>query len=150
MSKISDVYDQLLIKMAELFPNKKRIPYPKAIERNDDNFLKNSWGIWIGAVRIEQIDFCRHHFSREVEIILSKEVLRLEHDTANLDNAIKGLLEDSLLITKEFDRPEQIGIADKIQKIELISNNGIDEVFTETSIYMYTSIIFEITISENF
>jgi hypothetical protein len=147
-TKISTIYDAIIAKMAVIFPNKKRFPFGKEVDRNDSNFLKDSWGIWVVDHSLEELEFCNYSLSYGINLTLAREVIFTDHDYSRIDEQVKLMLEDISLITKTMSNPDQIGVDDSIESIAIQSASGIDEVFTDNSRFIYSTISLRIIVSE--
>lgn len=148
MSRISTAYDALTSKMVSIFPTKKRIPFGKEIDRNDINFLKDSWGLWISGNSIQELEFCKYTVGYGFEAQLSREVIFLEHDYSKIDTQIKGMLEDISTLVKALSNVDQISSESNIEQIIVDDISGIEEAFVENSRFIYSTIRFRIIISE--
>ncbi len=151
MSKISTVYDQLITTIAALsgYTTKDRIPNPYSIEDNNLTLLRDSWGLKLnGAVAIPEFEQFKATWSRyEMELVLTREVIKVASDVTKLDTQTKSMLEDLVTARLSLVSDNQIGIPLSIEQIRVTSDTAID--FILESRVLLGSLIFEIDISED-
>lgn len=128
MSKISSVYDALIIELSSLFQNKTRIPYAYSLVDNNARFLVNGFGLTMGSSTFEQFEFCDFMNSREVSVIFTKEVFRTDSDAHVIDDITKQLLEDIYEVQKLFYSYNELNVPNDIAKVDISSVSALEEV----------------------
>jgi len=144
MSEISDVYDAIISKMVELFPNKPRIPNPYSLQDNPDRLLKDSWGVSVGDGSRTELSFCHLQLERSFEIVLTREMFTIDTKEDGFDFSVKSLLEDARTVQLEFYKLDELGIADKIDQLDISGTGPISTIFGEK--YKFLSLSINITV----
>lgn len=115
MTKISDIYDAIVLKIETALPTYARLPNPYDIEDNSAVILRKAYGIAIGGgVNTERFVGCLTTWSRDFTVGLVTQVVNLQNDALNRALIEKALLDAhrSLLLAFETD-PSLGGIAIK-------------------------------------
>ena len=132
MSKISDIYDQIRTVVPGLFTGadaKIEIPNPYSLPDNNKNFLSNGWGLAVGDGSPSSVGFLKcDNESRNFIIVLTKELIRLDQCPDPMAVCTKALLEDYRTIKDRFVDFDQLGLDEKILKINFTNGSGIDFV----------------------
>jgi len=150
-TKISTILDQLKdVTLPALFPNKTEIPNAYSLIDNNDRLLKDAWGIRVNTGGTADYNtFNTTAVRQEISIVLSREVVRLEHDNDPLHDATKLILEDALILRKDFLHISEIDIEGSIEKIDWNQNTGIEFVSGDNFNFIFTEVIFSFEISED-
>lgn len=148
MSKISTVYDEILEVVPSLFPTKIRIPNGDSLIDNPHNFLRNGWAIRLDNQSYETSEFHIIETSRIFTIIFTKEVIKTDSQVDQIDEARKNLLEDVLIIQKDFFNIDRLGIPDGLARVELNGTSGILDLKSGKSNFIYVEVYFNIHIRE--
>jgi hypothetical protein len=148
MSKASTIYDQIVSQLATLFPSATRIPDAYAVEENNDNFLRNGYGIKVGSADFQEFEFCKWMVGRQVTIVFTKEVFRL--DSVSADTVEKALLEAVYETQKLFFNYSQLGIEADIMRVDITGSSEIQRVSSENGLYMSIECSFNFLIQESF
>lgn len=149
MSKISTIFDRLLVELAALYPSATKIPYPYDLIKNDDNFLRLGYGLKVGQSSPTTLDFCKNAFEREFTVVLTREVFNTGSNDAAFDDIVKALLEDIYTAQDRFNEPDQIAIDSDIVKIDFVSASGAEQVDAEKATFLTMEAVFNFTIQEN-
>lgn len=128
MSKISTVYDAILSELETLYSDKTRIPYSYSLTDNNARFLINGYGLTVGASSFQELEFCSFMNSRELNVILTKEVFRTDSDVDVIDGITKALLEDVYKVQKLFYSYNELGVEASIAKVDLGGVSSVEEV----------------------
>jgi hypothetical protein len=128
MSKISSVYDAILVELEALSPGKTRIPYPYSLVDNNARFLSDGYGVSIGSSSFEQFEFCDFMTAREVTVTITKEVFRTDSDYNVIDDITKDLLEDIYKVQKLFYSYNELNVPNDIAKVDLGGVSAVEEV----------------------
>jgi len=148
MSNISDVVERIPVAMQELFPAKTRIPYPYFPERNNARFMNDGWGMIIGSANFEQLETCGFVVNRQISIIFTRSMFRLESKTQELDDIIEGLLEDVYTVQKSFYNQSQLDISEKIARVDIVDVSAPTEVNSEKESFLSMTASFNFWIFE--
>jgi hypothetical protein len=149
MSKFSTVYDTLIAKIIELFPDKTRISNPYSIEENKNLFLRDGWGLTVRDASESGFqtngDFNK---TQTFGIVFTKEVIRTESDTDDFDTQIKLLFEDHKTLENTMLNCAQLGIPDSVGIINFSSNTGVQFVFVGDNNFIFSETQYTIDIIE--
>lgn len=149
MSKISTIYDALLLRLGAIFTDKIRIPNAYDVSSNGDVFLRNSWGLRIASSNYYEMEYNTYVNDRQFVVVFTREIIKTDTQTAQIDNVTKLLLEDVNTLQKELMNPSQIGVHQSIEIIDLSSTTGINEVFTNNEKFLSIEVSFNIKVSED-
>lgn len=152
MSKLSTVYDRILVELATLYPSASgytRIPYAYDLEKNDDNLLRLGWGVVVGPAERVDLEWCNLAFSREVTIVLTRESFNTGNDEAAYDAIVKGLIEDCYKVQDRFYEPDQLAIEASIVKVDPLGATGIEQVEGDRVTFLTASTSFSFLIRED-
>jgi len=148
MSKVSTIYDQLLIELQALYPAKTRIPYAYSLPDNNARFLVDGYGLSIGASNFEQFEFCDFMNTREVSVVITKEVFRTDSDASVIDSVTKSLLENVYEVQKLFYSYNELGIPNDIAKVDIGSVSAVEEVISGKQSFLSMTASFSFYIIE--
>lgn len=148
MSKVSLVYDAILTATAALFPNKRRIPNALVIEENPEQLLRDGYGLKVDAEAPAESEFCNFSRNRIFTILLSKEVIKTDIQTTQMDTASKALLEDVYTLQKDFMNPDQITIEESIEQIEMAGTSAITPFVGDRENFISVEVSFQIQITD--
>jgi hypothetical protein len=147
--KINTYYDTILKKLKEFFPEKTLIPYAYDLsDKNNHLFLENGYGVSIGGQRFEQLDFCRLTLVRTIDVILTREVVRLDSDTQIIHEETKKMLNDVYKVQSEFYSYSELDIPDKILKVDVLGSTEIEEVLGDKAKFLAIRVNFDFWIDE--
>ena len=140
MSKISTVYDYYVSQVASLFPSKTRIANPYSLEDNSSQFLRDGYGIRLGASNLANVDMKTIYHGYDFIVTFCAEVVRMEHDETAFDSVVKQLNEDVFTLRKDFYDIDNNNV--NIDQINLASTDPVgffvagknNFLFIETSI----------------
>lgn len=154
MSNFSTVYDYLIattIPGLTGFSTKTEIIDPYNIENNDINFLKNGWGI--RELGSSESDFNEMNFTRVDQgfgIVLTRVHQATKHNVTPLHTAVKNLIEDSVLIRKDFYNWDQLTLDSNIENIIFTGRDAIEFLAAEEGYsILYTVVKFDFTLKES-
>jgi len=149
MSKITTVYNTILTKVAGLFPSKTKIPLPESLPDNDNNLLRDGYGVMVGASTISALDtFKDSNISREFTIVFTEELIRTNHDADSRDTVLLSILEDMVTLKQDFLNFDQLGIDSSIEKVTFVGSSGVEYANIDDFSIMTMNITFSIDISE--
>lgn len=148
MSNISTVYDNIISKLDNLFPNKQRLHNPYEFSDDVELTLKDAWGLKVGSANQEVVEYCNLSVARNFSFVLVRQFATVGKKEDAFDAVSKGLLEDQQTFLNNFFSPTELGIANIIDRIDFDSIGGIDFVQTAQKKFLFCEITFKITISE--
>lgn len=148
MSKVSVVYDALIQELETLYTGKSRIPYPYSLPDNNSRFLIDGYGLTIGSSTFEQFEFCNFMNSREVSVVLTREVFRTDSDAHVIDDITKSLLEDIYEVQKLFYSYNELNVPNDIAKVDIGSVSSIEEVVSGKQSFLSMTATFQFFIIE--
>lgn len=148
MSRISTVYDRLLVELAALYPTKTRIPYAYDLIQNDDNFLRSGWGLKVGPASPTTLEWCKNAMERQFSVAIVSEVFNTGSNPVIYDDIAKGLLEDIYKAQDRFYEPDQIAIEGDIVKIDLVSISAVEPLQSEKLTFLSMEATFNFTVQE--
>jgi hypothetical protein len=148
MSKVSTIYDRLLVELAALYPTKTRIPYAYSLPDNNARFLVDGYGLTIGPSSFEQFEFCDFMNTREVNVVLTKEVFRTDSDASVIDSITKAILENVYEVQKLFYSYNELGIPNDIAKVDIGSVSAVEEVISGKQSFLSMTASFNFYIIE--
>jgi hypothetical protein len=148
-SKITSVYDAILDELESLYPNKTRVPYPYSLADNNARFLIDGYGFTIGPANFEQFEFCNFMTSREVTVVLTKEIFRTDSDAITVDDVAKSLLESVYDVQKLFYSYNELNVPSDIAKVDISSVSGMEQVLSGRQSFLTMSASFNFFILEN-
>lgn len=148
-SKISSVYDAIVSELEALYPNKTRIPYPYSLTDNNARFLIDGYGFTIGPASFEQFEFCNFMTSREVTVVITREIFRTDSDAITVDDVAKALLESVYEVQKLFYSYNELNVPSDIAKVDIGSVSAVEEVISGKQSFLSMSASFNFFILEN-
>lgn len=125
-TKITTVYDAFRSTLATLFPNKKDIPNPYSIEDNDQHVIADAYGLKVSNIVTADIDILKEStVSYVFTVVLARELVRVDSDTDILPTQTKALLEDEVIIRKDFLNADQLNVATSVARIDYVTASGV-------------------------
>lgn len=110
MSDISDIIDAVSAHVEAQVVGITKIPNPYEPTKNPDMFLKNGYGLGVGpATNTNRKLSCQVSIQREIVIMLLREVAMVDTRADDIENQLKTLLEDELLIIKAIENDQDLG-----------------------------------------
>lgn len=109
MSAVSTAYDALETRIAALLnanpadPAFLKIPNPYQLEENSDGVLRKGFGIKIGQASNVMAVNCNYHIDRVFGVVLAREAMNTDHDSAGIAKVEKQLMEDLTTIIRDFE-----------------------------------------------
>jgi hypothetical protein len=154
MANITTVRDTLktFIPTITNFTTKTEILNPYDLTNNPQANIRNGWGLKIGGASATTIDYLNIYGQlRRFEIILTREVIRTEHNRSPIDDNEKNMLIDLDYLMKALESSSQLSIPTAVGKILYTGDNGIEyNSNIESFKLMSMEATFEIEIFENF
>ena len=148
MSKISTVYTAIISKAIDLFPDKTRLHNPYNLEENPDIVRKNSWGLRVENASQETVEYCNLSLNRTFTMVFLRQFVSLASKEDGFDAVTALLLEDQQTFSQSIFSPTEIGQQINIDRIEINSISGIQEMTSGEKKYLFNEVTFNILISE--
>ena len=149
MSNVSTIYDAILTAVGALFPNKTRIPNTLTLEENPDQLMRDGYGLRADDETPVELSFCTFSRNRVFTIRLTKEVVTTDMQTTQMDTAIKALLEEVVLLQKDFMNPDQIEVETSIEIIRMAGTSAVSAFSGDRENFILIDVSFEIQITDN-
>ena len=148
MTKATDTYELVRSRIATLLPNHQRLINPYIVESNDDGLLAQGWGLRIGTLRNRREETCFMRVTRQLSVVITRELVSVDHDRETFETLEKQLTEDMAIIAKDSEFNVTLGSSANVENFEFISDGGIDVVsMNKTDFYLIEG-IFELTYFE--
>lgn len=131
MSKSTDVFDAMILRLESVLPTHSRLRNPYEIEENNTLFLKKGFGLAIGQGNGPNTALSKQiEIERIFQVVLTRKAYAKESDSTGKASAEKSLLEDLFLVIQEFETNTTINSTASMAQYE--SDGGIEFVETET------------------
>jgi hypothetical protein len=148
MSKITAVYDRALEVLKELFPLKTRIPYPYALERNNARFMIDGYGLAVGPAAFETLETCGFVVNRQLSVVFTRALHRTESSTEEVDQVVKGIMEDVYSVQNGFYNYSELDIPASIARVDIVDVSSPEEVVSEKESFLSMTASFNFWIYE--
>jgi hypothetical protein len=151
MSKISTVYDTLLATVGTLLPSGSgytRIPNPNNLEDNMIQFMRKGYGLVYSGGNQAEGEICNFVIEHTFTVILTREVVKLDSQTDQLDAVNKALLEDAYKLQNDIYNVDEIGIPNDITQVLLGSIGSISDVIIGKKYFKSIEVNFDIQVTE--
>ena len=148
MSRITTAYNALIAKLDVSFASKTRIHNPYSLGDNPDITRKDAWGIKIEDASPDIFEFCNLTLSRTFTVIFIKNLVTLSKKEDGFDAVSVSIMEDQQTTANFLYSPSELGVPDDIDKIEITSISGIQEMISDEKRYLFGEVTFTITLSE--
>lgn len=151
MSKISSIHDAIYSLLATIYPTKNQLADGLVMENNADLDIANGYGVSLGDGRnTERLTSCQFSVSRNVDIILTKEIYASHQDKAAFLAAEKALFEDQYSLLNEIEKNDTIDSL--VINRKYISDTGLQRLIDSDAHKQFLSITttFEFEYIENF
>ncbi len=149
-SKITTIYDQILVELAALFTGHTRIPYAYDLGNNDDNFLRKGYGLKVGSSTKVDLALCDIAFDRTFTVVVTRESFNTGSNPTGYDDLVKELMEDLFLVQERFMAQDQLSIEASIVKIEPAGQSPIEQLEGDRVNFLTQEADFIFTIKEDY
>lgn len=150
MSEVSTVYDALITRIEAVLTGHYRLSNAYKIEENPSTFLRIGYAVGIGAatnsLRPTASNGCIS-IERTFPVTITRRYAALETNAAAKATTEKQILEDVLLLVKDFQSNTSLTNGNRV--VKFVSDNGINYVETDTDKFMYTTADISIEYFEN-
>jgi len=150
MSKITTVYNKIIEKLSELYHDKQRITNAYSLTDNNDNLLRDSFGLKVGSADFEELEFCNFVVNRTFSVVLTREMFRLESSTGEFDDRSVKMLEDVYEVQELFFNYNELGIGDDILRVQIGSASEVTAFNGDKSNFLSMEASFTFSIKEEF
>lgn len=149
MTNVTLIHNAIKSQLSALFPTKTVIPNPFELDQNNDNFLKDGYGIFYGPGSLPDFDLGIHiqGYQREFNVVLAKKVYRLESNNDQFETVQLALIEDQNTMVNSFADIRSIDI--NVVRLEYVSDSGVEFIFAEKNNYLALTTSFEVTYKED-
>lgn len=151
MSNQTIAYDAIVSVLDEIMPaidGWTRIPYAYDLIKNDDNFLRQGYGVVVGAASRVDLEWCNLAFTRSITVVITREVFNTGSNDVQIDDIAKQLLEDIYKVQDRFNNPDQILAEANIVKIDPTDSSGVEQVESDKLTFLTMEASFDFTIQE--
>jgi len=146
-TKITIIFNNVKTLVGTLFSTRTKLPDAYILEANPDILLKNGYGIaWNDGDVNDELTGPSYFEERNISIILTARVARLDTNTSAMEAIELALLEDRNLLINQIKKsmPFDIGA----EYFEYVSDDGILSVVDEKQNIKYLKINFTIRYQE--
>lgn len=147
-SKLTTVYPAIITKIGTLFPSKTRLHNPYQVEENPEITRKDSWGLKVESANREDLEYCNLSLDRTFTIVFVRQFVSLAGKEDGFDAVTLALLEDQQTFCNAFWATDKIGQGDNIERIEISSITGVQELNATEKKYLFCEVTFNILINE--
>lgn len=134
MSKITQIHEALLARLAAVLPSYRRLANPYDIEDNNELYMTKGYGVAVGSgTRTDRLISCQKSWERSFTVILINQITTTDHNIAANDDIQRNLLEDHFAVFSDLEKEttlSQIAIRSQVE-----SDDGIEFVDLETARY---------------
>ena len=153
MSLLSSLIDAIDTRLAVILPSHHVLTDPYQINRNSELSLKQGYGLAInsGTNTNRQIG-CALTIQRDITVTISRNFITREFDQATKETTYKNLIEDQLLVIKEFEKDPSISytLGNKMTNFVFRNDSGIIPVFDGKFDYLMIQSVFSIEYYEEY
>ena len=141
MADFDTVIDTMHTRLAALtgFSSKTLIPNPYSITDNPEQFVRNGYGVVVGASTQGLPEFKATFDDQSMDVVLSTEFIRTDSNPDTVQSIAKSLKADALLVRRDFLGDILSGAA----KVDYVGTSGLN--FEGD----YVCVSFNMTISED-
>lgn len=148
MSNFSDLYDAIVTRIETVLPNHTRLPNPYKVDENTELFLRQGWGVALTSGTNPNRNLsCRISTLRSFDIIITRKFYSIEAGVTNKQSTEKELIEDQLLVIRDFcnntSLPSALGV------VNFESDGGIEYVFSEKDNFLVLRSVFGVEYFDN-
>ncbi len=151
MSKISTIFDRLNVLIPTLtgFTTKTKISNPYSLEDNTDILLKNGWGLKLLPGSSSDLQtFHEIGTVRQIAIVTTVQNISIGNNNALIDDKSKELAENINTLRLAFEGPNQLDIEASVNKVDYVSDSGIEFIIGEKFNFLAIEAVFNFDINE--
>ena len=147
-SNITTIYNRIIEVMDGLFPNKTRVPYPYAMERNNNRLMNDGYSVSVGSASFEEFETCRFMVSRSITISFTREMFKLDSSSSEIDQRVLGMMEDIVKVQRAFYNYNELDIPASIARVDIVGTSDPQEINVDKSNFLMMEAEFNFFISE--
>lgn len=148
-TNISNIYDAIQTRLASLYPTGSRLLNPYQVNDNPDLLLQFGYGCSIqNASSNRRLLSNQLSLTRQFKIVNTRKFFALQTDPASKGVTEKQLMEDQMLVIKDFEKETTInGTA---IMTNYVSDSGVRPVSGQTDKFLCVETFFAIDYFENY
>lgn len=146
MSNVSTVYDALVTRISTVLNTHRRLTNPYSVADNIQQVLMKGWGItWGSGENSKRFLSDINSIRRLFPVIICREFKAREFDVTSKATVEKLLFEDQRLLIQDFKNQNQLTVAQGINHVTFISDEGVQKVpFEGKDNFLFLTSIFEV------
>lgn len=138
-TKVTELHDNLLERLVNLYPNSTRLPNAYDLEKNADAFKFDGYGIKIGPATNAQTTLSNIvGINREFSVIFVTNVIAREADIESRSYQEKILMENIFTLINDIETDETLNGA--ASDTQYVSDSGVNFVTGGRFNYVYTEV----------
>lgn len=142
-TKITTIYDNLVLRVQATLPSYFRIPNPYAPDENPELFLRKGFGVGIGPGENTRRLVCGFFsITRTFTIILINQVLTTDSNSTDRGNFERDLMEDHYSLLNALEVDNNLGGA--AVRLNFTNDSGIQFVEGDYGKYTLCEISFDV------
>lgn len=143
MSLVKDAKNDILSRLATLFPDKVRIADPYNINENSELQLNDGFGVTIeDASNTNREIACHLSIRRSFGIILTKKFFSTELCDQGRQDAYDSLLDEHDVLVQNFEK--LVNLEGLVTSFLYVSDGGIESVFNEKDQFFFIKSNFDL------
>lgn len=146
MSTIDSIISAIQSKIATALPAYAKLSNPYNTADNDEVFLRQGYGVTIGASSKNRVTTSVIGMQRKFGIVLTAEVFSTKNDDSTKENAHLALANDQLSVIKAIELDFSLGGA--VLKAEYESDEGIQFVNNKNEKFLELKTIVSVSYTE--
>ena len=154
MSLLTDIIDAIDARLAVVFPNHNLLSDPYTIQNNTELCLKQAYGLAIGAGlnTNRQVGCDIVTVKRDIVVTLTENFITRELDQSTKEATVKSLIEDQLLLIKEFEKDPSIqySLSNRVTDFLFVSDLGIQPIFAGRGDFLMVQSTFSLEFFEQY
>ena len=144
MSNLTDLYTAMKTRLGTVLSAHSWLPESLIIDDNSEQALRKGYTLLIGPGSQADKAICEYvTMNREIFVVITREHFALEQDRDAKYTVEQAILDDQLLVIKEFEGDPSVAYAltQNIANLRFISDGGIERVFEDKkNFYMIRSV----------
>jgi len=146
MSTPGTVRDSMVTKITTLYSSKTRIPKPRALDQNNDNLMKDGYGIYLGPTTTVD-DSLGPHFvvkSTEINVVISKKIYSKENDFTGEASVEDTLADERDAIINAVRDIISEGVDSNLVDLVYVGDDGGEFIFGDKNNYLAMTVNFAV------
>jgi hypothetical protein len=154
MSLLTDIIDAIDARLLVVFPNHNILSDPYTIQNNTELALKQAYGLAIGSGlnTNRQVGCDIVTVKRDLVVTLTENFITRELDQTTKEATVKSLIEDQLLLIKEFEKDPtiQYSLSNRVTNFLYVSDGGVQPIFSGRGDYLMIQSTFSLEFFEQY